>query len=440
MKKVLIITYDFPPFGGGNVMRMLKLAKYLPEYNWLPIILTTKQYQSVQDFSLLKELNPHIKIYRTKGVTFTPFQNKVKSFFETQDTKKIFYRSIKSALLKLITKINNLFEKVYLIPDRKILWKKNAIKLAKKIILEQKIDSIITTSPPNSTHFIGQYLNKKFNIPWLADFRDGWTYWPLWQPITFLHRKIEYKMEKKVLNNADYITTATNLITKNFRDRFSELKKIDTITNGFDPEDFKFSQIQNSNSIFTIIYTGTMDKTQTLRPFCKALRELISENKIKMDRIRIDIYGRLATSEIQEAFNRNLQNVMHFHGHKDHHTVCKLLTKSDIALLIIYDKPGSEAIYTTKLFDYIGARLPILAIVPKGIAHDLIISEHLGVAIRPTDIITIKKSILYFYKKFYDGEVMINQNHNLLKKFNRKLLTEKLAKILNQISTIPNAK
>jgi glycosyltransferase involved in cell wall biosynthesis len=234
MKKVLIITYYWPPMGGGGVQRWLKMTKYFREFGWEPVIFTTENGEaSVVDESMLAEIPSGIETLKVP--IWEPFGLYKKLLGKSKDEKI-------APGLGQETKGNSTLQKLsiwvrgnFFIPDARMFWIKPSSKFLEKYLKENKIDAIISTGPPHSTHLIAFNVTRENNIPWIADFRDPWT------NIDFYHKLMltgwadnkHKKLELKVLKNANAIVTVSWSWAKDFEKLIN--RKIDVITNGFDP-------------------------------------------------------------------------------------------------------------------------------------------------------------------------------------------------------------
>jgi glycosyltransferase involved in cell wall biosynthesis len=436
MKTVLIIVHDFPPVGGGGVMRCLKFAKYLPSFGWKPIILTVDQKSTFNDQTLLDELPKNVEIIRTKSLSSVTLEQKVrKSLGESKELSKT--KKNGSNLFKVLQKINLIFERLFFLPDRRILWKYIALREAKKVINTKRIDAIITSGPPHSTHLIGLSLRRQYSIPWIADFRDGWTSGPEWKSITLLHSHLDFTMEKNVIKHADAILTATNPIKTYLTDKYFNSEKVYTLTNGFDPEDFETTQEahQYSNKC-TIIHAGSLKRNRTGANLYKAITELKEENEINNNTFELLFYGRVVPSEMQLINLFKLSDLIKCVGFKTHKEMCKILRKADILLIITYTiEPHSNSVLTGKIFDYIAARRPVLAITPEGVAKDLVQGERIGFVADPNNVEEIKKQLLYFFNLWRKKNLpnLPDYKNSSLEKFSRKKLTSELSNHLNKI-------
>ena len=232
MEKVLIITYYFPPIGMGGVQRVSKFAKYLPHFDWEPIVITVKDISYYfYDKSLLNDVKD-VKIIRTESLDPLRISMILKKFFQIKRNK--INERYKEGYFK---KIYNIINKWFLIPDSKILWVPFAIVSALKVIKKENIKLIFTTSPPNSCHLAGLFLKKLIKVKWISDFRDYWSMNGISKYPTFFHRFINDFIKKKIIKNADCIIAVSNGIIDEMK-RHSVSHKFYLITNGFDCDDF----------------------------------------------------------------------------------------------------------------------------------------------------------------------------------------------------------
>ena len=407
MKKVLLIAYHYPPLGGAGVFRTLKFTKYLPKFGYQPHVLTVKNpMYSTKDLTLVGEIPPEASIHRTFS-------------FE--------HRILRAPRLLSI----NL--KWLYIPDENIGWLPFAVFYGKKIIEKENIGIIYATAPIFTSLLIGCLLKKKTGKPLVVDYRDPWTQNVFIKYPTKLHKKIEEKMEEVVLNTADYIITTTEPMRLKLIEKYPFVKeKCVTITNGFDPEDFRGLIRNASKNKFTITYTGYLYGLRTGKPFFVALRELIKEKKELESKIQVLFAGPPSGQTALFAEELGLQNVVKFLGYIPHQESLKLMVNSDALLLIIaleesYDGKTGPLMIPGKLFEYLGAKRSILALVPQGAAADVIRSTKSGIIVSPEDINSIKQAIFKLFQDWERGRLTIVESN--ISEYNRELLTAKLAKV-----------
>jgi glycosyltransferase involved in cell wall biosynthesis len=362
-KKVLIITYYWPPSGGAGVQRWLKFSKYLPEFGWEPIILTVDpdfaSYPQT-DTGLLDEISPDLEIIYTRS------SNRVFSAYKKITGKKeIPYGGfVNESDPGLLIKFTRFIRGNFFLPDARKGWNRYAYREAMKIIKERKLEFIITTSPPHSTQLIGLKIKKKLNIKWIADLRDPWTdvYYSGEMYQTSLTRKVNDLMEQKVLNGADRVIATCNSTRNLFRTKISgsqSPEKISTITNGFDPADFKNLNIVPDK--FTITYLGTFARNYDIDILIKAIDYCTSK---KVTRLTLCFIGKTdenIVKALQARENISLQLVPYV-GHKK---AMEFLARSAAFLLVIPSSKKADEMIPGKLFEYLASRRPIIAIGPS---------------------------------------------------------------------------
>ena len=389
MKKVLIITYYWPPSGGAGVQRWLKFAKYLPESGIEPYVLTVDpgfaSYPQI-DKSLEEEIPEDLKVFKTKSIEVLRIISGL--FGKDQVPYGGFSNIDKKGLIQSFLRFirGNFF-----IPDARVGWKRYALKKARDLIRQYDIRTIITTGPPHSTHLVGLKLKKGLQVKWIADFRDPWTdiyYYPdmLHTPVA---KWIDRRKEKKVLESADRviaINKSTNELLKTKIDSKGE-GKFFVITNGFDEDDFNLPAIPSGEFIITysgnlsehyrpgefiITYSGTMSEHYKPQIFFKALSGLIKQYPDIKFRFRIA--GSLSSATENEIADHGLSDYFEYLGYVRHDQLAAYLISSS-ALLYIFPETIHYMGSSGKLFEYLAARRPVIAIDSKESDASAIIAE-----------------------------------------------------------------
>jgi glycosyltransferase involved in cell wall biosynthesis len=331
----------------------------------------------------------------------------------------------------------NLNLKWFYLPDEHIGWLPFAVLYGSKLVNKEKIDVLFATSPSVTTLLIGSLIKKKTKKPLVIDFRDPWiTNSFITYPTTF-HKTVESKLEKYVLTQADYITVASDLIRDDLIERYPFVEsKIETITNGFDPEDFQNCTLQKKTRKFRITYTGSLYGHLTARTFFYALKEIISENEELKKNIEVVFVGNYGKETQYLVKQLKLEKNVKLKGYLSHKKCIKLIANSDVLLLLITitGSKGKE-ILTGKIFEYLASKKPIIAIVPEdGLASKLIKSLDAGIIIPPKNLNLVKKTMLYFYQKWKIEDLSVSDTtSDKLQKYSRKFLTQKLIKIFEKI-------
>jgi glycosyltransferase involved in cell wall biosynthesis len=359
MKKVLVITYYWPPSGGAGVQRWLKFSKYLPLSGWEPVILTVDPKYAAYpalDPSLEKDVPAETKVYRTKATDWFRVYGNDKSKVPSAGFATNKDDSLKGKVLRFIR--GNFF-----IPDPRRGWNRHAFKKACELIEKEGISHIITTSPPHSTQLIGLKLKKRFpEIKWIADLRDPWTsiyYYGLFYP-SFISRKIDLHYERSVLENADIITTVGPSLGKYFDSQVpGSGDKIKIIHNGYDESDFE-NVTGEIPEKFTISYTGTISESYPVDGFVAAVKEVIG----KGNDILLRFTGHV--SDIQKEYFISSLGIgqLEFNPYSDHKTVVRQMLSSSMQLMVLASDPGNRSFLPGKLFEYIASGKPILCLGP----------------------------------------------------------------------------
>jgi glycosyltransferase involved in cell wall biosynthesis len=355
MKKLLIITYYWPPCGGVGVQRWLRFLKYLPRHGWEPTVLTTQNgdYPAIDD-SLLKDIPQELKVIRTKTPTFGDLYKKVWK-------SKVPYGSLGSkATDSQFKKVSIWIRLNLVIPDARKIWNKFAYRAARQELLANKYDAVITTGPPHSTHLIGLKLKKKHNINWIADFRDPWTQMGYLQNIKRLKitSYFDKLLENKVVRTSDAIIAASQKIITDLNCPFD---KIHLITNGFDPEDYKRIKKDKTYDNFNLNYIGTLPPESNPISVLKAVIKL---HKKGITDIKINFWGNISEEVIVQLNKLDDSGIVEFHQHTVHRKAIELMFNSSMLLLMINNVKNNEGIITAKIFEYMGSGITILGIGP----------------------------------------------------------------------------
>lgn len=425
-KKVLIITYYWPPAGGPGVQRWLKFVKYLPDFGIQPIVyIPENPTYPIIDEALVKEVSETAIILKHK--IFEPYQ--LASFLSKNKTKKISSGIIpnqkkQSFLDKLFLLIRgNLF-----IPDARVYWVKPSVSFLEKYISENNIDTIITSGPPHSLHLIGLELKQKLGVKWFADFRDPWTtigYHKALRLSNYAANK--HKMlERKVLNTADTIIVTSNTTKKEFE--AITKKPISVITNGYDTENIAK---QGLDTKFTLAHIGSFLSERNPQLLWESLVEIIQEIPAFKNHLELKLIGAVS-QEVLETINEfGLNPYLNNLGYVSHSEAIAHQRKSQVLLLIEINSEDTKSIIPGKLFEYMVSGRPIIAIGPNGSDFaEIITTTNTGVFFDYSEKMKLKSVLLDFYNQFLEGKLQSNAVG--LQQYSRKSLTEKLVELINK--------
>lgn len=425
-KKILIITYYWPPAGGPGVQRWLKFVKYLPDFGIQPIVyIPENPTYPIIDANLVKEVSDKAIILKHK--IFEPYQ--IASFFSTTKTKKISSGIIpnqkkQSFLDKTFLWIRgNLF-----IPDARVLWVKPSVAFLEKYIVEHNIDTIITSGPPHSLHLIGLKLKQKLDLKWFADFRDPWTtigYHKSLRLSDYASKKHK-ALERQVLNSADTIIVTSKTTKTEFQALTS--KPIAVITNGYDTEQVE-KQILDTK--FSLAHIGSFLSERNPVILWESLVELINEIPDFKLNLEIKLIGAVSQEVLETITQFGLNPYLNNLGYVSHSEAIAHQQKSQVLLLIEINSEDTKSIIPGKLFEYMVSNRPIIAIGPKDSDFaEIITNTNTGVFFDYSEKMKLKSVLLDYYNQFLRGKLQSNAIG--LQQYSRKSLTKELAQLIKK--------
>ena len=430
MKKVLIITYYWPPMGGGGVQRWLKTTKYLREFDWEPIIFTTENAEvSIHDESLLEDIPDGIEIIKVP--IWEPFR--LYRSLTGQKGEKInpgFLQKKKGN--SFLQNISIWIRGNFFIPDAKKFWYRPSVKKLSSYLLKNKVDAIVSTGPPHTTHLIAQKIANRFSIPWLADFRDPWTNIDFYDKLklTMWADKKHRRLERNVLTNASKIIT----VSKSWANDLLNISGINpiVINNGFDSTDFKNAGKLPLDVKFSITHAGSLNKDRNPFILWKVLEELVKVNSDFASKLEIKLIGPIDITVKEALKKHNLMQYTRLIDSLPHKEVIPHLITSQVLLLPLNNVPNIEGIIPGKMYEYLGALRPIICIGDiDGDAAEIIYETQTGSVVGFSDKNKLKKEVLKLYDDYKLGVLEINSNH--YNKYSRKQLAERFAIIFNQM-------
>lgn len=428
-KKVLIFTYYWPPAGGAGVQRWLKFSKYLHDFNMEPIVITVDEKHSSYaqlDDSLNLEIKENQRVYKTNS--FEPLN--IFSFFAGK--KNVPYAGFANVNKKTTMQtISRFIRGNFFIPDPRKGWNHYALKKAEALIKEEGIDIIITTGPPHSTHLIGQKLKKKYQLKWICDMRDPWT--DIYYYKDLLHiplvKRVDSKLEKKVLIECDKITTVSSGLKNIFENKSDKISsdKIHILPNGYDESDFKTSIIKKNEKL-TIAYVGTMAEIYEPSPFFDAFERSL-KNGIPLE---LKLVGKVSPPILEELRNRSWSDKVNLVGQVSHSEAIHQMQSADILLLLIPNTEDSKGILTGKFFEYLAAKRPILAHGPKnGDIDNILNTTNAGRLFDFNNTSGIENYITYIYKEYYlENKSFESKN---IESYSRQSLSQELSKVIKEL-------
>jgi glycosyltransferase involved in cell wall biosynthesis len=419
MKRVLIIAYHYPPRPGVASNRIGGLAKHLPDYGWESIILTTPLHEG--------KWAPYAKVIETNYISIS---DKIKNIFglksgiglqhqlgiEQPERNKFFKWCIEK------------FKEIIDYPDEFRTWTKTAVKEGKKLIKEEKIDAIVSSSSPASTHLIASQLSQKQQIPWIADLRDLWTQNHCYK-YSSLRLFFERALECNTLKKASALVTVSEPLVEKLL-KMHNKSEVYCITNTFDPEEFRVEDHKPKK--FYITYTGQIyNKKQDPRILLEVIKELLENGCIDNQKVELRFYGPHNYMLQKQIVGIGLtQNVFQY-GIIKRELALEKQRESSVLLLLNWNDPNESGVYTGKVFEYLAARRNILSIGgPGGVVGSLLKITNTGVHIN--NKIKLREILMKWYLEFEKyGEIQYSPVEKNVMKYTHQNLARQYAKVLD---------
>lgn len=426
MKRALVITYYWPPAGGPGVQRWLKFVTYFKDFGIEPVVfIPDNPHYPLQDKSIVSEIPEGIEIIRfpiKEPYGFAKIFSKKKT---NQVSSGIITNKNQSALEKLLLWIRGNF----FIPDARIGWVKPAVIFLKEYLAKNDMDIVISSGPPHSLHLIGMALKEELGIKWVADFRDPWTTIHYHQSLRLNKRaqKKHLKLESKVLNNSDLVVVTSARTKKEFQNITSV--PIEVISNGYDI----LEKIEpNLDAQFSIAHIGSLLTNRNPELLWEILSELKDENKVFSKNLLIKLVGAVSEDVLESLAVFGLTENYKTLGYVSHQEAIQIQHDAQVLLLVEMDSPETKSIIPGKLFEYVAANRPILAIGPEGSDVEGIIKEtNTGVYFKYTDKEKLKQQVQLYYEAYLKANLNVNSKN--IEKYSRSALTKSLSTILLNI-------
>lgn len=425
-KPILIITYYWPPSGGSGVQRWVYFSKYLKKLGYSPIVLTidlnSASYPAI-DRSLINETQG-IPVHYVKSFNWI----KIYSWFKKGKKDKIPQGEFSKK--GLVDHIAAFIRGNFFIPDARVNWAKSAIKEALRIVKSHKIEKIITTGPPHSTHLIGLNLKKQLNLKWIADFRDPWTdifYVKSFYRLSFAKKK-DKLFERKVLSNANaIITTTSENFQKDLQSKISINQNFFKIYNGYDSDLFKKIK-KRKNKDFQIVFTGLLTENHPYKEFIESFIKFLKKDP-KVN-VKIILAGSISEKILNE-FNR-ISNI-EFHGYINHQDAVNLMIDGNILLNFMYKQEKNTTMISGKLIEYMATGNPVLMIGDKkSEASKLLSKQTYNLTADPKETKIISNFIKSNYINWIEKKEIKNEI-DVIKDYTREETTRSLIEIIEKI-------
>ena len=440
MKRVLIITYYWPPSGGSGVQRWVKFAKYLPKEGWQPVIYTPENPElTTIDKTLAAEIPPEAEIVKTH--IFEPYgiYRKLMGKGSSTDLKALTsagsdgneVNPVNGGKKSWKQKLSLYIRGNFFIPDPRIMWVRPSVKFLKSYLKKHPVDAIVSTGPPQSMHLIGLELSKATGLPWLADFRDPWT-----KIFYFKHLELTPRseakhqaLEKKVVDGATRVIAVSPMVKNDFEAITST--PVELITNGFDEEDF--NDPFEADEYFNITHTGLFASDGDPEILWKVLAAKCQEDKEFQKLLRIRLVGKtdqeIVNSIETAGLGPNLVNL----GYQSHEVAVREQRNASVLILPLRKEPEYEAVLPGKLFEYLASRRPILGIgQTDGAMAQVVRNTGSGIVYDWNEEQKIRRWVDFSWEEFKNHELLDNATD--ISMYSRRRLTKRLASLLEEIT------
>ncbi|MBQ9660771.1 MAG: glycosyltransferase [Bacteroidales bacterium] len=358
MKRLLIITYYWPPTGGSGVQRWVKFSKYLPQSGWQPVVYTPENpEQLARDESLLSDIPACAEVIKTRITEPYEIYRRLTGGKAGQEINPVNAQK-KSWKQRLSLWIRgNCF-----IPDPRIGWVRPSVRYLKKYLREHPVDAVVTTGPPQSVHLIGRGLKRALGVHWIADFRDPWTemFYYKHLGLTAAADRRHRRLEQSVLDEADTVISVSPPVAADFQARTHT--PVVLITNGFDEDDFGHSELDPEPRTFKLVHTGLFAADGNPLNLWDALAKRCGADPAFRERLQIRLVGKVDAAVTDAIRARGLGAHLVELGYLPHDETVREQRAADILLLPLRREPEYTKVLPGKIFEYLAARRPVLGI------------------------------------------------------------------------------
>ena len=441
MKRVLVISYYWPPTGGSGVQRWVKFAKYLPAEGWQPVIYTPENPEQLAvDASLEAEVPADAEVIRRRIVE--PYEMYKKLLRKSGHSKEaVEVNPVNAQNKSFLQKAAMWIRGNFFRPDPRCLWIRPSVKFLKEYLKEHPVDLIVSTGPPQSMHLIGRLLAKETGLPWIADFRDPWTKIFYFKHLQMTRATVRWhkKMEKKVLDDATVIVAVSPLVQQEFQAMTQT--PVELITNGFDECDFTASKDTSANGgpdrEFVITHTGLFAADGNPTVLWDVLAEKCSRDENFRKLMKIRLVGKTDEQVLKSIEDAGLNGNLEDMGYQPHNVAVEQQRKASLLILPLRKEPEYKAVLPGKLFEYLASWRPVLGIGQTDGAMSMILNNtKTGIVLNWDDKMSIEKYIDICWKDHLEGKLSVEDAD--ISQFTRRNLTSRMAQLFEKISRRPS--
>ena len=430
MKRVLVITYYWPPEGGSGVQRWVKFSKYLRSFGWEPVVYTpSNPERGRQDPALAAELPEGLEVLRTPIREPYAIYRKLTGGASTQITELSSPGGRKSFMKRLSLFVRGNF----FIPDPRRSWVRPSVKFLLDYLQGHPVDAVVTTGPPHSVHLIGLGLKRRTGVPWVADFRDPWTRMFYFKDLRLLPaaRRAHLRMEQSVLDGASAVVAVSQQVRDDFALRTRT--RVELITNGFDASDFEAPAPNREREHFRIVHTGMLGSDGNPSALWTVLSDLCREDPQFREKLRIRLCGKVDSAVSASLDAAGLGGAVENLGYLDH--AASILEQRSADLLLLPLRNGAEGgkIVPGKVFEYLASRRPVLGIGdPSGSAAAILKETGCGSMFAWDDAAGLRDAVVKAWRSFLSSDSAPVGSG--IEKYSRQALAGRYAELLDSLS------
>lgn len=424
MKRVLIITYYWPPAGGSGVQRWVKFAKYLPSEGWQPVIYTPENPDLASvDTSLLNDIPKEAEIIKTRILEPYGIYRKLTG---SKGQIKVEANPGNGGKGSFMKKVSMWIRGNFFMPDPRCFWIGPSVRYLKKHLKEHPVDIIVSTGPPQSMHLIARKVSLATGIPWVADFRDPWTrifYFKHLRLSRWARRK-HFELEQKVLDDATAIVAVSPLVQADFAAMTST--PVHLVTNGYDESDYV--EAVEPGKGFCVVHTGLLTAEGNPVELWKVLGEKCRSDADFAASFRLKLAGKTDDAVLESIRQAGLEGHLTDLGYIDHNKAVLQQRKASVLILPIREEPETKAILPGKLFEYLAAGRPILGVgTGEGAMAAVLKETGAGHIFDWDDAEGISDYVDRLWEAFKRGEVMTTDAD--IEKYSRRMTTRKMVEV-----------